>query len=353
MNMENMEKCYTLLGVLPTATAEKIEDAYQNKKREYVIDRFEQGTLEWVRAFATLKELDTAYDNAIMATFVPIQAFSGPMPKIATPQDGVAKPWLAETPHEPSQAQVNQKSAEIQTPVQPAPPQVQVRLQEASLLQTSVEAPSQTQPAKVAPSFPSQQIPSFFSDPELEGLVEEVPASFSDAELLNMDITQLRQSYAPQEQEEENEFFTLGIQDRLLRYYVKSYLLFAFFELIMRLSLGAKWVGALDMEFMKKIVMSSPSTLTWIVSAFISTTRLFCCALPLPIVTRFFFLAQPAENNATHGMLVFLSLVAAIGLYFLTGFLFEFLPISWDGTGMNFAFIAPVLCWGTMRYEDR
>jgi hypothetical protein len=337
-----MEKYYALLGVLPTATTEEIEEAYQNKKREHATDRFEQGTLEWVRAFATLKELDTAYNNAIMATFAPIQAFSGPMPKLATPQDGMARPWLAGTPQTET-AQQSQQAPQPQQIQQPRPQPVEA--------------------ASPAPPVRPQQVSPSFVDPELEGLVEEVPVSFSDKDLLNMDISELRQSYVLQEKEPES--FTLGIQDRLLRYYVKAYLVFAFFELIMRLSLGAKWVGALNsfnhysiiletmenMSLVEAISESSPSVLTWIVSAFVSTAYLFCCSLPMPIVTRFFILGRPPENSAAQGTFALLSLVVALVLYLLTGFLFRFLPLSWAGCGMSLAFIAPTLCWGTMRYE--
>jgi hypothetical protein len=226
--------------------------------------------------------------------------------------------------------------------------------------------------APPAPPVRLQQVAPSFSDPELEGLVEEVFVSVSDKDLLNMDISELRQNYVLQEKEPES--FTLGIQDRLLRYYVKAYLVFAFFELIMRLSLGAKWVGALnsfnhysivrssmlreatmgvEISFMEALssAMSSTSILMWIVSAFVSTAYLFCCSLPMPIVTRFFILGRPAENSAAQGTFALLSLVVAFVLYLLTGFLFRFLPLSWDSCGMSLAFIAPALCWGTMRYE--
>jgi hypothetical protein len=379
-----MGKHYALLGVLPTATAEEIEKAYQTKRREYAPDRYEQGTLEWVRAFAMRKELDLAYNNAIMATFAPIQAFSGPIPKLPTPQDGVARPWLTETPepqaHRPQprptetfvqthiQPQVQPRPQPVQTPPQPQAQQLQsqqIQPQQMPPLEPSLQA----RPAETAPSYSRQTSPAWSSSnsiPELEGLVEEVPVSFSDAELLNMNVEELRNSYAPQEGEDE--FFTLGIEDRLLRSYVKAYLVFALFDLFMRLSLGGAWVGAMPsfnhysiiLEPMSPqirpslaaaIAMSPPSTLMWILSAFTSTAYLFCCSFPMPIVTRFFILGQPPENGATHWMLAFLSIVAALGLYSLTGFLFRFFPPVLAGAGMNLAFIAPPLCVVTMRYE--
>jgi hypothetical protein len=298
------------------------------------------------------KDLDAAYNNAIMATFAPIQAFSGPMPKLSNPQDGVERPWLVGTPGPQTPERVSRTQ-----PPQAQPPQTQPT--QAQRRETARTAPSYSRRASPAPSF---------SDSELEGLVEDVPASFSDADLLKMNVEELRKSYAPQE--EETGFFTLGIEDRLLRYYVKAYLVFALFELAMRLSLGGDWVGAMEsfnhysiilptfyvdrMEhpsLAAAISMSPPSTLMWIVSSFVSIAYLFCCSLPMPIVTRFFILGQPPENGAAHWTFAFLSIVAAVALYSLTGFLFRFLPLSCAGSGMNLAFIAPSLCLGTMRYE--
>ena len=105
-----MQEYYALLGVLPTAAADEIEEAYQNKKRELSPERFEQGSADWLRAFAAVKKLDKAYDQAIMATFAPIRAFAAPLPPLPRP----------EAPQRPK------KPLRAQPPVRPEPtPQLQ------------------------------------------------------------------------------------------------------------------------------------------------------------------------------------------------------------------------------------
>jgi len=54
-----LNECYVLLGIPPSASTEEIEKAYADKKREIEPDR--------------LKELDAAYNEAIMATFAPVK----------------------------------------------------------------------------------------------------------------------------------------------------------------------------------------------------------------------------------------------------------------------------------------
>ena len=180
--------------------------------------------------------------------------------------------------------------------------------------------------------------------------------SFSDAQLLNMDIQDLRESYAPQKKE--SVFFTLGIEDKLLRYYVKAYLAFTLFDLLMRLSLGMAWVGMSGVLNHYSASLSLPETLAAppsmfmsVAASFVSMLYLFCCSLPMPIVTRFFILGQPPEKGAVRWMCVFLSIAAALALYSLTGFLFRFLPADWAGSGTSLVFIAPPLCLVTLRYE--
>jgi hypothetical protein len=143
-------------------------------------------------------------------------------------------------------------------------------------------------------------------------------------------------------------FFTLGIQDKLLRYYVKAYLAFTLFDLFMRLSLGMAWVG---MSIPETLAAAPPSTFMSVAASFVSMFYLFCCSLPMPIVTRFFVLGQPPEKGATRWMLAALSIAAAIALYSLTGFLFRFLPAGWAGSGTNLIFVAPPLCLATLRCE--
>jgi hypothetical protein len=346
-----MQEYYSLLGVFPTATADEIEEAYQNKKREFAPERFEQGTAEWLRAFAALKELDKAYDQAIMATFAPIRAFADPLPPLP-------RPSVPQNKTKPKQAQ---PSVSFEPEV-PGHPQAQ------SAPSVSYEPPRKTT-LQSSPPYQSSYRPlpeSFSEDSDFRGLVEEVPVSFSDAQLLDMDIQDLRESYAPHK--EESVFFTLGIQDRLLRFYVKTYLAFVLFDLLMRVSLGTAWVamsGALNhysaflMEIappratLAETLATMPPTPLFMsaVASFISMFYLFCCSLPMPIVTRFFILGQPPEKGATRWMLAFLSIAVALILYSLTGFLFRFLPADWGGSGMNLIFVAPPLCLATMHYQ--
>ncbi|MDR1978576.1 MAG: J domain-containing protein [Synergistaceae bacterium] len=349
-----MQEYYSLLGVLPTATADEIEEAYQNKRRELSPERFEQGTLEWLRAFATLKELDKAHDNAIMATFAPIRAFSDPLPPLP-------RPPAPQNKTEPRQAQPQiQPQPQIQQARFESKIQAQVRPQPAS----PVSHDSSREATSARSYRPSSE--SSLEGSELRGLVEEVPVSFSDAQLLQMDIQDLRESYAPKK--EESAFLTLGIEDKLLRYYVKAYLGFALLDLFMRLALGMAWVGMSETfnhyaAFLKATMPSdssfvqalksapSPSLFVSIAASLISMAYLFFCSLPMPIVARFFILGQPPEKGVTRWALAFTSIVVALGLYSLTGFLFRFLPAAWAGSGTSLIFIAPPLCLVTMRYE--
>jgi hypothetical protein len=337
-----MQEYYSLLGVLPTATADEIEEAYQNKKLEFSPERFEQGTADWLRAFATLKELDKAYDQAIMATFAPIRAFSAPLsplPRSDAPKNKT-EPRQAQPP-----ASFEPKAQQPSSPAPHEPPRT-------ATTQSSYQSSYQLLPEEPDSGF--------------RGLVEEVPVSFSDAQLLHMDIQDLRESYVPHKKE--SVFFTLGIEDRLLRFYVKTYLAFVLFDLIMRAALGMAWVGMSSVfnhysAILKDAAPSGavlaetlasvppPPLFMSVLASFISMFYLFCCSLPMPIVTRFFILGQPPEKGAARWTLAFLSLIVALVLYSLTGFLFHFLPADWAGSGTSLIFIAPPLCLATMRYE--
>ncbi|MDR1376034.1 MAG: J domain-containing protein [Synergistaceae bacterium] len=306
-----MQEYYSLLGVPPTATTDEIEEAYQNKRREFSPEHFEQGTGDWLRAFAMMKKLDNAYDQVIAASFAPIRA-------------------LQHTPSAPSES-----------------------LREAPPAQSSYRPVSE-------PSV---------TDSALRGLVEEIPVSLSDAQLLSMDaqgLKEMRESYAPRKKE--SAFSTWGIEDRLLRYYAKTYVAYVVFDLLMRASLGMMWVGMSGVfnhysVLLKEMappgaslaetlsMMPSPPLFMSIIASFVSTAYLFLCSLPMPIVTRFFILGQPAEKGAVRWMVVFLSIAAALVLYSLTGFLFRLLPADWAGSGVGLIFVAPALCLATVRYE--
>jgi hypothetical protein len=332
-----MEEYYALLDVLPMATAEEIEEAYRNKKHEFAPENFEQGSPEWVQSFAMQKELDKAYNEAIMATFVPIQAFSA---------------------HSASAARTT-------TPTGGNVPQGKERSKEANVntLPPPSFSPQGMSPIRSSYVGQTGRAPMSAS---LESLVEEVPVSFSDAQLLNMDIGELRETYMPQKTE--STFFTFGIEDRLLRYYVKTYLAFTILDWIMRLSLGTVWTGGADIfnHYIRHLeavlpegatiadALTStppPSFIMVTLTSIISMAYLFFCSLPMPIVTRFLILGQPAEKGTMQWMLCFLAICAAFVLYKLTGFLFWLLPAVWAGSGVNLVFITPALCLPTLKYE--
>ena len=310
-----MEQYNVLLGVHPAASASEIEEAYQSKRCEIAPERFTQGSEEHQRALAAMQELDRAYNEALMASFAPIRAFSDAPPK--TPQ-----------PH----------------PVSPAE-----------------EAPMDVPPEESLAFVRSSYVPPRPAAGDLKGLVEEAPISFSDAQLLNMDVGALRESASLGE--EEPGVLTFGIQDPLARFYVRAYLGFAFFDLVMTLLLGAVWRGMSgryvafvseampNLPLVQALVGNRPSLLMSIVTPFLSTLYLFFCSLPMPIVTRFFVMGQPTENGTARWMLTFASIVAAYAIYALTGFLFQLLPPAWAGSSTSLFFIAPALCLVTIRYQ--
>jgi hypothetical protein len=422
-----MKEYYSLLGVLPTATADEIGEAYENKKRELSPNRFQQGTPEWQLASAALKELDNAYDQAIMATFAPIQAFAAPLSPLPRPRapgksteplgtqpstqpmqpfQPSIKPPIKPSVQSPVQSSFQpslqssfefsmgspiessigspigssiensmkssiessiessmgssigssmdlsmQAGARVAAPVSVATPYGSVYPQEETV-QSSYQPPYR-QPSYRSSYRPSPQAPSSVES-EFRGLVEEVPVSFSDAQLLEMNIQDLREN-APKK---ESSFFTLGIEDKLLRFYVKTYLAFSFFDLLMRLLLGMEWVGMSSVFSHYSVPLGealkatpSPPFFMSVLASFISMLYLFCCSLPMPIVTRFFIMGQPPENGVTRWILVLLSVGTALALYSLTGFLFHFLPADWAGSGTSLIFIAPTLCLVTVRYE--
>ena len=318
-----MEEYYVLLGVHPTSTAEEIEEAYLNKKRAAAQEQYKQGSVEWQNAVAMQSRLEKAYNDAIMATFAPIRAFSAP--------------HLTE--------------AQTSAPAQHLPRPETVR----DLKPTATQRPT-----------PPDFSPSKISHGEVfEGLVEEVPLSFSDKELLSMDIGQLRDSLKPQKKQRAS-FLTLGIEDKLLRYYVITYLSFTLLDLLMRLMMGAAWVGMSGIYSHYTAVLREglsagaaipgasavePSTISAFAASVFSMLYLFFCSLIMPIVTRFFICGQPVGRAMTRWMLCVLSIFAALIVYAVTGFLFWLLPAEWAGSTTSLIFIAPSLCWVTLKYE--
>ena len=290
-----MEDCYILLGISPTASTEEIESAYQNKKRELAPDR--------------LKELDKAYNDAIMATFAPIKAFA-----VSTPL-----PILEPSAKRPEN--VSGKEAEI-----------------------------------------------------IGDLVTEAPVSFSDEQLLNMDIGELRESYASPQR---SVLFTWGIEDRLLRSYVMAYVGFVILDLFVNLALGGyasfsipnalaarqlnraanvlSHVGAYkdiaqelrDASQQMNPNSTPPSVLVSILRSFVITAFYFFCALPMPIITRFFIVGASVKSLAARWSLYSFSVAIAVVLFHLTGWLFG----NWSLSVVPLAFVTLVLSATTLKYE--
>ncbi|MDR2528144.1 MAG: hypothetical protein LBD04_03870 [Synergistaceae bacterium] len=327
-----MERYDVLLGVHPAASADEIEEAYQNRKREIAPERFTPDSEEHRRALLAMRELDRAYDEALMTTFTPIRA--------GLPKATQSRPPASGGALQPPITPASSPAAAPQPPIQPSPPPYESFVS----VRSSYAPPSNPAAAK-----------------ELKGLVGETFVSFSDAQLLNMDIGTLRESQMTSG--EGAGVLAFGIEDPLLRFYVRAYLGFAFFDLLMTLLLGVAWRGmssryvSFIMETMPNLPLpqalaeSQPSLPIVVATPFISMLYLFFCSLPMPIATRFFIMGQPAGNEAARWLLVFISVAAAHAIYAMTGFLFRLLPPAWAGSSASLFFVAPTLCLVTVRYQ--
>ncbi len=295
-----MEDCHVLLGIQPTAGTDEIEEAYRNKMRAFDPQQFEEGSAEWKDARAMQETLKQAYDDAIMATFAPIRAFAY-SPPAATPR-----------PQEPARS--------AWTP----PPR---------------------------------------RDSNLDGLVEEVPVSFSDEDLLEMDVTQLRETYLPP-RKERPWLPTLGIQDPLLRSWVWMYLSFTLLDFLMRLVIGNSWSGVNRILAQSAGVLREglpagtvalpppPSALWSLTTSVASMLYLFACSLIMPVVVRFFVLGEPViDKRMMRWMLDIASVAAAWLITIPAGLIFRILPPEWAGSSLNLLFATPLLCEVTLRYQ--
>lgn len=330
-----MEECYTLLGISPTATTEEIEAAYLDKKNELAPNRFEQNSEEWQRASSMLKELDRAYNDAIMATFSPVKAFAAPV-------------------HSP-----------IEKRPENTPGEVVVHIENAE---------------------------------DLDDLVEEVPVSFSDEQLLCLDAEQLRESY--ESFQEKSVFLTWGIKNDLLRRYVMTYAAFAILGLFILMLVGRPThtvISAMsaqqanisarqaeqsaellysiaaahshlqiDSETAQQIRESAqqirdateqtreaeqqaraaaipPSMLIAVLMVFVATGHYFFCALPVPVILRFFVMGEPVSGR----MFYVVSMFTASMLHLLTSRLLG----NWAGSALMLAFVTVLLTAITLKYE--
>jgi len=291
-----MGNCYELLGIAPTAATEEIEEAYQSKKKEFMADASKQ------------QELNSAYNEAIMATFAPIRAFASPLPPLATGKNS--------SPDAPS-------------PIQTVP------------------APAQPQPLS-APESPMRQPPQATPNRHAgESADEDAPMALIDSQLINMNVSEIR-NHMPQMEDENDDAgsFSLGIKNKLLRYFVKTYIAVVVFDMAMRLLVGPRWLVLTEVISAGQIP-STPMLLS-IVFALVSIVYCFICALPAPFAARFFLLGQPPDKSSMMWTLFFLSIVSASLLRWLTA---RFLPLNIAGSAVSFVIAAMALSLGTLRYE--
>ena len=392
-----MEHCYVLLGISPTVDTEEIEKAYQSKKQEFAPERFEHGSAEWLRATVMQGELDKAYNEAIMATFAPIHAERHqPAQSFAHAQATPVQPQFVQ-PVMPAQPPITQQQFVPPQVVQPQAVQPQAGAYQAmppmqpQAVQPQVTQPQFVQPMPAQPQVtpvqaePVQAVSPFYDDAPvrsdyvrsdhvrsnyarpyggtaniddsvLEKLVEDAPVSFTDEQLLNMDIGMLRESYMPEK--EQSVLLTWGIEDRLLRAYVMAYAGFVFFDLVVNLSLGGSTSFSVSGMLTAgqngsaadamRAAGAAPSALVLILRSFVSTAYFFLCSLPMPIITRFMLLGQPAERGMMRWGLCFLGAVVAVIFYSLTSWI---LPQGWAGNSVSLGFVAMALCAATVRYE--
>jgi len=306
-----------------------MERAYLDKKREIAPDR--------------LKELDIAYNYAIMATFAPVKAFAASAPAIVPQPQPTALPDPGKRP-----GTAHDESAE-----------------------------------------------------NLSSLVEETPVSLSDERVLLMDAGQLRRSYEPFQ--EQPVIYTWGIKNALLRRYVMIYAAFVVLGLIVAAlggrpthsimsSMAAQQadISAQQAEHGAELLYSiataqshlhtgpetaqlmrdtarqvretaeqaretaqqmraeavPPTMLVAILIVFVSTVYYFLCALPVPFILRFLIMGERAEGGGVYIMSMISMSTASVLRFLTSGWLG-----NWAGDMIVMAFAALLLGLITVSYE--
>lgn len=344
-----MDDCHAILGIHPAAGSDEIEEAWRRKKSEWDPDRFEEGSSGREEALAMQRRLEQAYNDAIMASFAPIRAFSVQNSPPVAPA---------------GKAQV-QTQKNLSAPETPKPEPMSPELLKPK---PKPKSPSRPAAAKVPDVIPANEAPIRSTwvprgKSELDGLVEEVPVSFSDDDLLNMDISQLRETYAPP-QKAGSSLLTLGIEDPLLRSYVWMYLSFTLFDFLMRLVMGNAWNAGIGIlarysrvagEVLSTGMGTAPSSsVLWsLTTSIVSMAYLFACSLVMPIIVRFFILSAPMEKVTMRWMVNIASIVAAYIIMLPLGLLFRILPAEWAGSSTNLLFVTPLLCGMTLKYGGK
>ena len=173
---------------------------------------------------------------------------------------------------------------------------------------------------------------------------------FTDAELIKMDVSELRENYISQLQDENDdaEVFFLGIENKLLCFYVKTYIVMVIFDVIMRLWVGPGWLTLTGIPNPDQMSASTPAFLS-VLFTFISIVYCFVCVLPMPFAARFFILGQPPDKRSVLWGLFSLGIICAFLLRRLGGLL---LPLNVTGSAISFTIAAMALCLGTLRYNE-
>jgi len=324
-----MENCYKLLEIAPTASTEEIEEAYQRKKKDFTGDAAKQ------------QELDSAYNDAIMATFAPIRAFASPLPPLITGKNSQPDVQAA-----PVRVMPVQDMAVQTTPVQPAPVHQDIPVESAPVQAMPVESQAQIQiqPQRETPETEATSPLPPPVRPQTQGPTASLP--FSDEQIMNMDVSEIK-NYIPQNEDEDAGTPFLGIEDKLLRHYAKTYIAVVVFDMLMRFIFGPRWL--VFTEVVSAEYMPTTPLILLIPLAFVSIAFCFICSLPVPFAARFFIIGHPPEKNSITWSLFFISIVAALLLHWMIGYFSTLYSIT--GSSASLIIVASAVSLKTLQYE--